>query len=119
MLHEGKVKASWWRNKELRKLFLQVLLIALITAGLSALLASAAASFSSYAVTLESTLKIFAIAAIDALLLVCVLFVTSVYAGIYFFKKQEDPNNFLIPIATSVADFGNMVLLALLVVWFF
>ena len=42
-----------------------------------------------------------------------------VFAGIYFYRKGEDPSNFLIPITTSIADFGNMLLLSLLVILFF
>jgi len=48
-----------------------------------------------------------------------ILFITSIVAGLHFYRKKEDPNNFLIPITTSIADFVNMALLSLLVVMFF
>lgn len=119
MLYEGKVTRHWWRNKALQKLFAQILLIALITAAFSALVALAISSLSQYAVTAAVASKIFAIVMLDVLLLVSILFVTAVVAGLHFYRKQEDPNNFLIPITTSIADFSNMIILAGLVVLFF
>ena len=76
-------------------------------------------SQASFAVSAGIAFKVFAIALIDAVLLVTVLFAVAVVAGVYFYGKHEDPSNFLIPITTSVADFGNMLLLALLVTVFF
>ncbi len=35
------------------------------------------------------------------------------------YKNGEDPNNFLIPISTAVADLGSMVIFTLLVMWMF
>jgi len=37
---------------------------------------------------------------------------------VYYYKNNEDPNNFLIPITTSIADFGNMGILAVLIIIF-
>ena len=84
-LHEGKIGPHWWKNPELRKLFGQL----------------------------------FVIAVIDVVMLVVLLSLVAILAGLYFYHKGEDPNNFLIPITTSVADFGNMLLLVGLVILFF
>ena len=43
----------------------------------------------------------------------------SIIAGLHFYRKGEDPNNFLIPITTSIADLSNMFILSILVVLFF
>jgi len=56
---------------------------------------------------------------VDVALLVIIMFISSVVLGLHYFNKKEDPNNFLIPIITSVADFGNMIILAVLVVLLF
>ncbi len=121
MLHEGKVRGcerGWWKNAELHKLFMQVLFLAVFTATLGAA-AALVISSASFAVSALVAFKVFAIALIDAVLLVTVLFFVAIAAGFYFFGKGEDPSNFLIPITTSIADFGNMLLLALLVTVFF
>ena len=73
----------------------------------------------SYALSTALILKIFLIAIIDVIFIVTLLFFISISAGLYFYKKKEDPNNFLIPITTSVADFGNMLMLSVLVFLFF
>ncbi|MDP2974548.1 MAG: magnesium transporter [Candidatus Diapherotrites archaeon] len=119
MLHEGEVNKSWSTDKELRQLFAQILIVSMITACLSSAVALAVSAFSNYRVNAEIALKVFLIVITDTLLLVAILFLVSVLGGLYFFKKREDPNNFLIPATTAVADFGNMVLLTILVALFF
>lgn len=119
MLHTGQINSKWWLNQELRKLFAQVILIAVVLAIASAIVSLIITGFSSYEVSITLALKIISVVIVDAILLVSILCITAVLAGIYFFKKKEDPNNFLIPIATSIADFGNMVLLSLLVLLVF
>ena len=116
LLHEGKVdKKKIFANKELFELAVHLFIIASITAFMSAAISLLASGFSNYAVSAGTAVKIFVIAIVDVLALVALLVLTSVFAGLYFFDKKEDPNNFLIPITTSVADFGNMIVLALLV----
>lgn len=117
MLYEGKVK-GWRDSKELKKLFIQILLVAVIMAILSAVISLLISHYSGYDAA-GVAVKVIAITLIDVILLVTILFAIAVTAGIYIFKKKEDPNNFLIPITTSIADFGNMVLLAILVLIMF
>ena len=119
MLHEGKIRKNLRGNKELKKLFIQILIISLITTLISAAASLIISKFSNYKISLLLASKIFIIAILDVLALVIILFFVSVYAGLYFYKKNEDPNNFLIPITTSTADFGNMLLLAVLVILLF
>lgn len=119
MLHEGKIKRDFWKNRELKKLLVQIIIISLMTAVFSSVIALIISSLSNYTVVAATVYKIFSIAIIDVIFLVSTLFLISAYAGLYYFRKKEDPNNFLIPITTSVADFGNMIILALLVLMFF
>ena len=119
LLHEGKIGLRWWENPELRKLFLQVLLIAVFFAALGAGLSLFISQFFGTGVDANTAMKILFIAVLDILLVVGILFLVAILAGQYFYKKGEDPNNFLIPITTSIADFGNMLLLAGLVILFF
>ncbi len=119
LLHEGKIRKGIFLNNELKKLFIQVFILSILTAVLSLLI-----TLGIYGV-LEETVhtfilyKVFLVVISDVILLIMILFFTSIFAGLYFYKKNEDPNNFLIPIVTSIADFGNMVILAILVLVFF
>jgi len=119
LLHEGRVTRRWWLNKELNKLFTQVLVISLLTAVLSAFLALAVSLILHHAAGLTLLFKVVLIAVTDVVLLVSLLFLVAIYAGFYVYRKGEDPNNFLIPITTSLADLGNMALFSFLVLTLF
>lgn len=118
MLHEGQIKKKWWKSKELQILYIQLIIIALFTGFVSAILAILI-STAKNTIDIELVKKIIFIATFDVFLLVNILFLISIVAGIHFYKKKEDPNNFLIPISTSIADLGNMIVLSLLVIYFF
>jgi len=119
MLHEGKIRGPWWKNKELRKLLAQTLVVAAVTAVAAALMALGVAGMSSGFSSTTLALKILAVAVIDVLIMVSLLFIVAIVSGLHFFRKREDPSNFLIPITTSVADFTNMIILAVLLVVLF
>jgi len=119
MLHEGKIKASAFYSPELKKLFAQILVIAVITTLFSCLIAFSISFFSHSLFDYSVILKVLLIALLDVILLVSILFLVSIFGGLYFFKKKEDPSNFLIPITTSIADFGNILILSLLVILLF
>ncbi len=120
LLHTGKIKRKWRHNLALGKLFTQIFIVSILTAILSSIIALALSSFSTdYHLTLATGIKVFLIGIIDVVLLVNGLFFISIIAGLHYFRKKEDPNNFLIPIATSVADFGNLIILSILIKLFF
>ncbi|MEX0920880.1 MAG: magnesium transporter [Candidatus Pacearchaeota archaeon] len=119
MLYEGNVKDKWWKTPELRKLFFQIVFIAGIAAVLSSAIAILITYFSSEGISLIVALKVFLIVLVDMIVLTNILFLVAVLSGIHFYKKNEDPNNFLIPITTGVADFTNMIVLTLLIVLLF
>jgi mgtE-like transporter len=115
MLHENQVGLKWWKTPELRKLFLQIFTISLFTAAMCAIVSLVVSYFSHYQLDWIHALKIASIALIDVAILVSILFVVAALSGLYFYRKGEDPSNFLIPITTSVADLGNMLILVMLV----
>ena len=119
LLYEGKVGNNWKTNKELKKMFWQIMTVAVTIASLSVIISLMISKFSNYELTTAIALKVLLIGLLDVIILVTILFLVAIVAGLYFYNKQEDPNNFLIPITTSVADFGNMILLAALVLILF
>ena len=119
MLHERKVKKKWWQTVELKALFIQVFVVALLLAIISAILSVVISTMTGHPVPSSMVYKVIAIILIDVSFLVIVLFLAAIILGLHFYKKQEDPNNFLIPLTTSIADFGNMMVLSLLVLLFF
>ncbi|MEM4336186.1 MAG: magnesium transporter [Candidatus Anstonellales archaeon] len=119
LLHTRKIRGKWYKNEEVKKLFMQVFVVAIITALISSSIALIISALSGFGVNLEVALKVFFISIIDVALIVSMLFILAILAGLYFYRKKEDPNNFLIPITTSFADFVNMLLLAFLTILLF
>ncbi|MBI2499049.1 magnesium transporter [Candidatus Woesearchaeota archaeon] len=119
MLHEGKIKNNLFINRELKELIKQIFIIALIMGVFSAIAALTISNFVGYNASMNIAIKIILMILIDIVLLVGILFLVSIIGGLYFYKKGEDPNNFLIPITTSIADFGNMFILLILLILFF
>ncbi len=119
MLYEGKIKGRLFLNKELSELFMQIFIISIITTFLSAIISLIISKFSDYPINPMLVIKVLSIALVDVILLVTITFFLAISAGLYFYRKGEDPNNFLIPITTSFADFGNMILLAFLITLLF
>ncbi|MEM3126892.1 MAG: magnesium transporter [Candidatus Woesearchaeota archaeon] len=118
MLHEGKVRKKWWQTNELRTLFSEIFIIAVFLAIVSAVLSIVISVMTGNPVSAAMAYKIIAIIFIDVSFLVILLFLAVIILGSYFYKKHEDPNNFLIPITTSIADVGNLIVLAILVLLF-
>lgn len=119
MLHEGHIKGNLLKIKELKRLIKEVFITALIASIFSLIISATASKILGFAPTAGVFYKIVLIVLINTFSLITILFATAIFAGLYFYKKQEDPNNFLIPITTSITDFGNMLILALLVILFF
>lgn len=119
LLHTGKIKNKWYKNSSVNKIFLQILIISLLTASIGSLASLIISHFSGYALNLQIIYKIFLISIIDTFLLVGILFMVAIYSGYHYYRKNEDPNNFLIPLTTSLADLGNMLVLSILIILFF
>lgn len=118
MLHKKKNKVKL-KDRELRALFLQIFLISFITILIASSIAMCITYIENSNLDITLFIKILLISMIDVFFLVFVLFFVAIFAGLYLYKKGEDPDNFLIPLTTSIADFGNMIMLALLVLLFF
>lgn len=119
MLFRGEIKKKIGENKKLLKLFLKILLIALITSLSATIISFVISKILGYQLTLSIMEKIFFIIIIDVFLIILILCLVAFFGGIYYYKRNEDPDNFLIPLTTSIADFGNMIIIALLIIILF
>ncbi len=119
LLYTGKVDKNWKESKDLRKLLKQIIFIAIITAILSSIISLVISKVTGNYVGHIDSIKLILLVIIDVLVILTILTVIVIYGSFYFFKHNEDPNNFLIPITTSIADFGNMIVLSIFVAVFF
>ena len=120
MLYLGKIKEKeWWKSHEIGNLFLIVAIVAMISTLYIVLLSSAIALLGGFKLSAFFVLKLLIVAIITTTLLVVFMFWLSTTAGFYIFKKNKDPSNFLIPLTTSIADLGSMLIMSGMVLWFF
>jgi cation transporter-like permease len=119
MLYMGKVNRKWWKSRHLHKLFIVIAFTSFITSVFIGVAASVIAYWNGFSLTFEVFLKVLGIAVLSNLILVSVIFCISIIGGLGICGRNEDPNNFLIPITTSVADLLNLVIFAVLVGMFF
>ncbi len=106
---------QWWRSHLLHRLLGEVLIIGTLSAIYIAVFASIIARFNGFAMSWDIFQRVLLIALFTTWLLVLVLFVVCVLGGFYVYKKKHDPDNYLIPLSTSLADLGSMLVLTLLV----
>lgn len=115
MLYLGQIRGKWWKSESVHRLFFTIFLVSLISAVYMGLLSTGIAYLKGSQIGFGIVLKILEISIISAVLLVSLIFTVSILVGLYIYRKKEDPNNFLIPIATSVGDLGSMAIFSLLV----
>jgi len=114
-LYLGKIRGSALSSPHIKELFLTSLVIAILSAIYISSLSYGLAILKGFEFSAPLFLKIISITLISTLLLVFLIFGISVFLGLKIYRAQEDPNNFLIPITTSVADLGSMLVFSLLV----
>ena len=120
MLYLGQVhRAGWWRSRDLHKLFHIIMTVAVVAALYLATAAAWIAIAQGFPMTAGLFVRVMEIALFATIALVGLVFFLSVIGGFYIFSKKEDPNNFLIPMATSVADLGSLAIFSLMVTLLF
>ncbi len=116
----GHIKLDkWWRSRNLQVLFHVVMAVAVIAAVYNGVLAYGIAYIKGFAFSAETFIKVMEISLFSTLMLVGLIFAISVVAGIRIYRRGEDPNNFLIPITTSIADLGSLLIFSGMVLLFF
>ena len=119
MLHKGTVLNKWWSDPKVKKILAQIFILSIITAMLVSFASLILSAVLGFALDSIIVVKIFSICIIETAILIMIISLVSIITGIYFHKKHEDPDNFLIPITTTIADFGSILILFLLILLLF
>lgn len=114
-LYRGTIPSRWYHSKRLRNLVKTVLLIALFYSFLTSLLVLLVSYLEGFPLTTVLSLKIFLAAMATTVSLITLLSILIFSLGVFFYQKGIDPDNNLIPFATSLADFGTLLIFGLLV----
>lgn len=119
LLLTTKVPAKWWHSNDVMDIIYSILIIALISSVYIGVLAYAISIFSGFVFDTLLMAKILATSLIATFVLVGIILLISITFSLWIFHKREDPSNFVIPITTSVADLGSILLFSVLVVMLF
>lgn len=119
LLYEGRIRGKLSKSKALRNMFKKLAFVVSISSVLVGAIVCFASFLRGYALTLGVTLKIFLISIISTFSLFAIISIIAVVGGRYIHKQNQDPDNFLIPMTTSIADLGNLIIFAILVTLLF
>lgn len=115
MLYLGKAGERWWRSKDVRNLVKMLFAVALISSVYIGLLAYALAMLRGFPFSGAIMAKVLLVAIASTMILTGIIFAVALFGGAEVCRKNEDPNNYLIPLTTAVADLGSMLLFAAMV----
>ncbi|MDO8740134.1 MAG: magnesium transporter [Candidatus Woesearchaeota archaeon] len=118
-LYERKIKRPWWHSHFVKHLYKVIIPIALISAVYISVLSVFIAYMRGFNFDLILLLKIIGLVVLTTILLVAIIFLISIIGGLYVYHRKEDPDDMLIPITTSVADLGSMLLFSGMIRWMF
>lgn len=101
-----------WQEEEVRRLLRDVGITAATAAIYIGVLSAGVAYLRGHSITLVTAGKVVMTAVGSTMILFTVIFAAAVMGGLYFYRRGKDPDNFLIPITTSIADIANLAVFA-------
>ena len=111
LIYTGRIdRKKWWKSQPLRDLLKFVYIVGFVSALYISVLAYVASIFVGAVVSITVISKLMLIAVVTSMTLLGIIFLIAVYSGLKIYARKEDPNNFLIPITTSIADFGTIMI---------
>lgn len=106
---------NWWVSDDIRKIIRTILFVAAFSAVYIGSASSLLAYLKGFTITLASVTKVIQVSLLTTSSMVCIVLIISAFGVFYVYRRKEDPNNLVIPIMTSVADLGTILVFALAV----
>lgn len=120
MLYMGDVNLkNYHKSRAVHSLLLVVFTVAFLSSLYIGTLSIAISYLKGNVISTGLLWRVLMISVFSAMILISVIALISIFLGIFIFKRGEDPNNFLIPITTSIADLGSMTIFSILIVLLF
>ncbi len=119
LVYLDKIRGSVWRSRDVRKLLSTIILIAAVSSVYIGIVSYAISYLRGFPFTVALLMKILQLSIAATMVLVGIISFISIGFGMHICKKQEDPNNFLIPISTSIADLGSTAIYSAMVLLIF
>ncbi len=118
-LSEGKIKRPLYKSHFVKHLFRDIMPIAIFMAIYITILSIVVSIFKGFQMDYSVFIKLLIITVLSTLVLVLLIFIVAIIGGYYVYHKNQDPDDILIPITTSIADLGSMLSYSLFIYLFF
>jgi cation transporter-like permease len=114
-LYQKKIKKGVYKSKLVKHLLKNILPISFIIALYMSILAIIVPYLKGFVYRPEILIKIISVIVFSTVLIVLIMFFIGISGSLYIYKKNENPDDVLIPVITSVGDFLAMVIFSILV----
>lgn len=115
LIFSRRVPRNLWISQEVRDLIKTIISVAIFSALYIGLMSSIIAYLKGFMISTETTIKVLEVSLITTFLMVGLVILIAALGVFYVSRQQEDPNNLVMPIMTSVADFGTILVFAITV----
>ncbi|MBI2583788.1 MAG: magnesium transporter [Candidatus Aenigmarchaeota archaeon] len=119
LIYTGRVSKNWWKSDEVTSMLKFVYVVGFISALYISALAYIASALIGAVVSLDVILKLMLASVLTSMILLGIVFLIAVYAGLKIYQRKEDPNNFLIPLTTAIADFTTILIYSGIIILIF
>ncbi len=114
-LYSGKININKMKNKTTLNLFFLLLFIFCLSAFYVTFLSLLIAYLKGFIIDINFIFNISFIMLLTSMVIVSLVFFVAVIGSKYAFKREIDPDDLLIPVTTSIADLGSLIVFSLLV----
>lgn len=114
-LYINKEKHNKFNSNFVFNLFLLLLIVFCLSSFYVTFLSILIAYLNGFVVEKGFIISMFSIVLLTVITIVSLVFFVAVVGSRYAFKRKIDPDDLLIPITTSIADFGSLIVFSLLV----
>jgi mgtE-like transporter len=114
-LNLGKISTKKINNKSTRHLFYLLLIIFTVSSVYVTFLSVFIGYLKGFTYPVIYILKMLGITFITTLLIILLVFFIWLFVAVYAYNRKIDPDDLLIPITTSIADLGSLIVFSLLV----
>lgn len=117
--HMRRLKYDKLNSRLTRHLLLILIIIFSLSSAYVTFLSIFVSYLKGYSFELDFGLKMFGVVFLTTLAIILIVFCVALYGARYAHQRNIDPDDFLIPITTSIADLGSLIVFSLLVFWMF
>ncbi len=118
LFYEKKISLNNLFSKRILHLFSILLTIFSFSAVYVVFLSLLIAYLKGFNMNLNFISKMLVIVISTTIIIISIVFLISIFGSRYAIKRNIDPDDFLIPITTSIADLGSLIVFSLLVLFF-